>query len=296
MNIFCFEGIGRMEKVFALFGHPVAHSVSPLMQNRAFEELGLNCCYLAFDVKAEDLEVAVKAIRALGLGGANITIPHKERVIQYLDEVEEQANLIGAVNTVANCEGVLVGYNTDAPGFLQSLRYDAGFEPGGKQAVILGAGGAARAVAFALVSAGVKRLAIFNRNPFRAEALANDISVLVGYQVEAGALQSSALMRELAETDLLVNATSAGMHPDVGSLPLQDLSALRPGMLVYDLVYNPPKTRLLQEAEKRGCGVCSGIGMLVYQGALAFEIWTRKKAPVAVMRQVVEKALKCLRN
>ncbi len=286
-----------MEKVFALFGHPVAHSVSPLMQNRAFEELGLNCCYLAFDVKAEDLEVAVKAIRALGLGGANITIPHKEMVIQYLDKVEEQANLIGAVNTVANCEGVLVGYNTDAPGFLQSLRYDAGFEPGGKQAVILGAGGAARAVAFALVSAGVKRLAIFNRNPFRAEALANDISVLLGRcQVEAGDLQSAALMRELAEADLLVNATSAGMHPDVGNLPLQDLSALRPGMLVYDLVYNPPRTRLLQEAEKRGCGVCSGIGMLVYQGALAFEIWTGKRAPVAVMRQAVEKALKCLRN
>lgn len=293
-----FEGIERMgyagdyEKVFALFGHPVAHSVSPLMQNRAFEELGLNCRYFAFDVKADDLEIAVRAIRALGLGGANITIPHKEKVVQYLDEIEEQAKLIGAVNTVVNRDGCLVGYNTDASGFLESLRHDAEFEPCGKHAVILGAGGAARAVAFALISAGVKRLGIFNRNPSRAEALGREIFGLNGCQVEAGGLQGAALRRALAEADLLVNATSAGMHPDVDGLPLQDLSALQPGLLVYDLVYNPPRTRLLQEAEKRGCRTCSGIGMLVYQGALAFELWTGKRAPVAVMRQAAEKALK----
>lgn len=285
------KSTGQYEKIFALFGHPVAHSVSPLMHNRAFEELGLNCCYLAFDVKTEDLDVAVKAIRALGLGGANITIPHKERVVQYLDEVEEQARLIGAVNTVINRDGCMVGYNTDAPGFLESLRCEAGFVPSGKGVVILGAGGAARAVAFALAFSGVKSLGIFNRNPSRAEELGKDISDLAVCKVETGDLNGIALRRALAKADLLVNATSVGMYPNVAESPLQDISHLRPGMLVCDLVYNPLKTRLLQEAEKRGCRTCSGLGMLVYQGALAFELWTGKRAPVAVMRQAAEEVL-----
>ncbi len=285
------KGTGQYDRVFALIGHPVAHSVSPLMHNEAFGELGLNCCYLAFDVKVDDLAAAVKAIRALGLGGANITIPHKEGVLPYLDEVEEQAGLIGAVNTVVNREGRLIGYNTDAPGFLESLRADAGFDPAGSRVVILGAGGAARAVAYALALGGVESLGIFNRNPSRAEALARDISRSAACELETGDLQGIALRRALARADLLVNATSAGMHPHTDEVPLPDPAALRPGLIVYDLVYNPRKTRLLLEAEARGCRVFNGIGMLVYQGALAFELWTGRKAPVAVMRVAAEKAL-----
>lgn len=261
------------------------------MQNEVFKELRLNCCYLAFDVKGDDLAAAVKAIGALGLGGANVTIPHKERVLDYLDEVEEQARLIGAVNTIVCRGGRLIGYNTDAPGFLESLRADAGFDPGGSHVVILGAGGAARAVAYALALGGVESMGIFNRNLSRAEALARDISRSAACKVEAGDLKGVAISRALARADLLVNATSAGMHPHTDEVPLSDLAALRPGLIVYDLIYNPTKTRLLLEAEARGCRVFNGIGMLVFQGALAFELWTGQKAPVAVMRAAAEKAL-----
>ncbi|MGB9792964.1 MAG: shikimate dehydrogenase family protein, partial [Thermacetogeniaceae bacterium] len=194
--------------------------------------------------------------------------------------------------TVVNRDGHLVGYNTDASGFLESLRYDAGFEPRGSRAVILGAGGAARAVAFALVSAGVESLGIFNRSRCRAELLGQELSGLAACEVVTGDLQGVALWQALGESELLVNATSAGMYPHLDELPLRDPSLLRPGLLVYDLVYNPLKTRLLQEAEKRGCRICSGLGMLVYQGALAFELWTGRRAPVAVMRQAAEEALK----
>jgi len=261
------------------------------MQNEAFKAVGLNYCYLAFDVKEGDLAAAVGAIRTLGLGGVNVTIPHKERVLDYLDEVEEQARLIGAVNTIVHRGGRLIGYNTDAAGFLKSLRADAGFDPGGNRVVLLGAGGAARAVAYGLAFERVESLGIFNRNLSRAEALARDISRSATCKVEAGDLQSVALSRALARAGLLVNATSAGMHPHTEDVPLPDLAPLRPGLIVYDLIYNPTKTRLLLEAEARGCRVINGIGMLIYQGALAFELWTGRKAPVAVMRAAAEKTL-----
>lgn len=279
------------EKIFGLFGDPVAHSVSPAMQQAAFAAAGLNYCYLSFNVKSENLAAAVAALRVLGLGGVNITIPHKERVIAYLDEVEHEAGLIGAVNTVVNREGRLVGYNTDVPGFLLSLRKEADFDLRGKRAVLLGAGGAGRAVAFGLAMGGVESLDIFNKSPHRAEMIAQEIHRYTMCEVGTGDLASERLPRVLERADLLVNATSVGMHPHLDDSPLPDPQVLNPGLLVYDLVYNPVRTRLLQEAEARGCRVLNGIGMLVYQGAMSFELWTGRKAAIDAMRAAVEEAL-----
>ncbi len=279
-------------KVFALFGDPVVHSLSPVMQNKAFAFHGLPCCYVPFRVRKEDLQTAVAAIRALGLGGVNVTIPHKEQVISYLDEVDREARLIGAVNTILNQNGRLIGYNTDGAGFLLSLRAEADFAPEGKHVVVLGAGGGARAVAFALALGGARTLRIFNRNPERAQALAGDLHRATGCDVEAGALREDLLSAALARADLLVHASPVGMYPHHDEAPLVDPGLLRPGLVVCDLVYNPPRTRLLKEAAARGCRVVGGIGMLVHQGALAFEIWTGLQAPVAIMRAVVEESLR----
>ncbi|MDK2881055.1 MAG: shikimate dehydrogenase [Clostridia bacterium] len=282
--------IGGQTKVFALYGDPVGHSLSPVMQNRAFAACGLDCCYVPLRVKREGLPTAVAAIRALGLGGVNITIPHKESVLKYLDEVDREAELIGAVNTVVRRENRLCGYNTDAAGFLRSLRKEAGFEATGKKAVVLGAGGAARAVAFALAIGGAASLAVINRDPGRARTLAADVEKKTGCCTAAGSFQDGLLEEALKGTDLVVNATPVGMFPDCHSSPIT-AEKLPPGILVCDLVYNPIRTKLLADAAAAGCRVLNGVGMLVAQGALAFELWTGKQAPVAAMREAVEEHL-----
>lgn len=278
-------------KVYGIIGDPVAHSLSPLMQNEAFAASGLDCCYIPLRVTADDLPAAVAAVRLLGLGGVNVTIPHKERIIPCLDEVDRNAALIGAVNTIVNREGRLVGYNTDGAGFLASLRADDGFDPAGKRVVLLGAGGAARAVSFGLVQSGVSRLAIFDIIGSRAERLATDLAAIAGCVITAGELAGDMLPVALGQADLLVNATPVGMFPNTQAEPPVDLQGLTGRPLIYDLVYNPPETRLLREAAARGCQVLGGTGMLVYQGALAFELWTGIQAPVATMRQALGKAL-----
>jgi shikimate dehydrogenase len=283
--------INGRTRVFALFGDPVEHSLSPLMHNRAFAVLELDCCYVPFRVGHDDLAAAVAGISALGLGGVNVTIPHKESIITYLDEVDREATMIGAVNTVVNRDGRLCGYNTDAAGFLDSLYQDAGFEPIGKNAVILGAGGAARAISFALAFGGAACLAIFNRDAARAQILASDLVEATGCSVTAGALNDKSLDDVLAEAELLVNATPIGMHPRYRHQSPLSREKLHPGLLVCDLVYNPFRTRLLDEAAAVGCRVLGGMGMLIYQGAQAFQLWTGMKAPVEEMRAAVVDAL-----
>jgi shikimate dehydrogenase len=275
-------------KVFALFGDPVTHSLSPLMQNTAFKALKLDCCYLPFLVRRESLAEAVSAVRALNLGGVNLTIPHKERVLSYLDEVDEEARVIGAVNTVVNRDGYLCGYNTDAPGFLASLK-SVGFDAKGKRVVVMGAGGAARAAVFALVHQGISHIYICNRNTSRGEMLARDLrkaGAAVGVS-DYGVSFSEALKN----ADLLVNATPVGMYPNHKENPIIMRDQLHPRLLVCDLVYNPPQTRLLEEAAAAGCDVLNGVGMLAHQGALAFQLWTGKKAPVDLMHRAVLDAL-----
>ncbi|HAA90652.1 MAG TPA: shikimate dehydrogenase [Peptococcaceae bacterium] len=276
-------------KVYGLIGDPVSHSLSPLMQNAAFAFYGLPCCYVPFQVKKENLSLAVASIRALGMGGVNITIPHKEKALDYLDEVDKEAELIGAVNTVVNRDGLLVGYNTDGAGFIRSLQEEAGFDPKRKKVVLLGAGGAARAVAFALALRGIDFLWIFNRTPARARSLAQDVAEKTGCQAVGAGLEAKLVRNALEQAQLLVHASPVGMYPHHGEEPLIDPLLLPPEVLVCDLVYNPPRTRLLSAAAERGCRVLSGLGMLVYQGALAFELWTGKKAPVSLMRSILEK-------
>ncbi|HHY40725.1 MAG TPA: shikimate dehydrogenase [Syntrophaceticus sp.] len=282
--------IKGLTKVYGLFGDPVEHSLSPIMHNTAFQALGLDCVYLPFLVKVKDIGSAVQAVRALHLAGVNLTIPLKEHVLPYLDEVEKEAEHIGAVNTIVNRDGRLCGYNTDAPGFLASLKA-AGFDPSGKNAVILGAGGAARAVSFALAKVGAARINIYNRSVEKAEKLAADLNAAYRLPTAAGDI-SSDLAAALKGAELLVNATPVGMYPDHRSAPLLSRKQLHQGLLVCDLIYNPLQTRLLDEAEAAGCRVLNGVGMLVWQGALAFQLWTGKKAPAALMEEAVLKALK----
>ncbi len=282
--------INGSTRVYGIIGDPVAHSLSPLMQNRAFGDCGLNCCYVPFQVDAAGLPAAVAAVRALGLGGVNVTIPHKERVMEHLDEVEPRAALIGAVNTVVNRDGRLIGHNTDGAGFLASL-HNGGFDPGGKRVVLLGAGGAARAVSFVMAQSGISSLTIFDAIGSKAEKLAADLAPVASCPIAAGELTSDTLPAALAEADLLVNASPVGMYPHHKARPPVDPQHLTGGKLVYDLVYNPLRTKLISEAEARGCRVLSGAGMLVYQGALAFELWTGRRAPVEIMRQALEEAL-----
>lgn len=278
-------------KVVAVFGHPVAHSVSPAMHNAAFEAIGLNWCYVAFDIRPEAIGSAVEAVRALGMIGVNVTVPHKGAVMPYLDDVDSMARRVGAVNTIHNRCDRLVGYNTDVAGFLRLLESHE-VNPEGLSVLLLGAGGAAKAVACALLEAKVARLNILNRTVEKAKVLAASLAAQDdGTPVEFGPLQSEALTDAVAEAELIVNTTSYGMHPndDVPSIIPGDL--LNSRHTVCDLVYNPQKTSLLVAAWEAGAKVIPGLPMLVYQGAVSFEIWTSQPAPVDVMMRAAQQAM-----
>ena len=231
-----------------------------------------------------ELGKAIEGMRALNIRGLNVTLPHKVAVIPFLNELDTLAEKIGAVNTIVNENGVLKGYNTDATGFLQAL-LERGIEPRDKKVVILGAGGASRAISFILADRGA-HLVILNRllELDWAEELANRMAQIFGQEVDALELNRQNLARALGKADILVNATSVGMSPDIDRTPV-DADLLRPGLIVYDIVYNPIKTRLLREAEAAGAKTISGVDMLVWQGALAFEMWTSRKAPVELMKK-----------
>ena len=272
--------------VYGIFGYPVKHSLSPLMQNTAFKELGIDAVYVPFEVRPENLKEAVDGVRALDIKGLNVTVPHKERVIEHLDYLSDDAELLGAVNTVKNENGELTGYNTDAEGFLRSL-IEEGVELEGKRALMFGAGGAARAVGYALLKGGVKFLNIVNRNFSRAKEVGELLSKRGNVLVYP--LKGSTVEALLKDVDLIVNTTSVGMKPE--DPVLFDYSKIPEGITVVDIIYNPPETPLLKAAKERGCKTVNGLGMLVHQGAVAFEIWTGEKAPVETMREVLEREL-----
>lgn len=272
--------------LYGVFGDPIRHSRSPIMLNRAFQEAGINAVYAAFHVRPDELGDAIRGIRALGYRGINVTIPHKVEVMQYLDEIDEGARIVGAVNTIVNESGKLIGYNTDGIGYVRSLKEETGIELKGKSVLLLGAGGAARGVAYALAKEGAGRIYIANRTKERALELADTISSYT----EAIGLGMDELGHVVDEVEFVLNTTSAGMHPHVDELPLP-LELLRSHHLVSDLIYNPRITRFLREAEARGARIHGGLGMFIYQGAFAFEYWTGTPAPVAAMRQVVEQSL-----
>ncbi len=278
--------ISGKTRLCGVIGDPIEHSLSPIMHNAGFEKMGLDYCYVPFRVPEEELGKAIQGIKALNIRGLNVTIPHKVAVIPFLDKLDHLAEKIGAVNTIVNDNGTLKGYNTDAQGFRQAL-LARGSKPAGKSVVILGAGGASRAICFALAEQGAS-LVILNRLPNleKAVTLANRISEISDREVKAMAISRENLSQALEKADILVNATSVGMYPNIDeTIVPPDL--IKAGLIVFDIVYNPIETRLLREAKTAGASTISGIDMLVWQGALAFEMWTGLKAPVELMRQEV---------
>ncbi len=262
--------------------------MSPVIHNTAFENTGVDYVYLAFRVKKEELGKAIEGMRALNVTGLNVTIPHKVAVIQFLDKLDHLADKIGAVNTIVNNNGVLTGYNTDATGFLQAL-CERGIEPKGKRVVILGAGGASRAISFILAERG-SSLVILNRTWDKAKVCVDRISGIFQSEATALKLDRKNLTTALSKADILVNTTSVGMSPNINETPVTS-ALLKPGLVVFDIVYNPIKTRLQKEAEAAGATTISGLDMLVWQGALAFEKWTGLKAPFDLMKREVIRVL-----
>lgn len=281
-----------MRKIVGLVGYPLGHSLSPAMHNAAYRELGLDYEYLPFEVPPEDLPEAIGGMRALHIAGFNVTVPHKERIVPLLDEVTKLAKVIGAVNTVENQDGHLVGYNTDAPGFIESLREDAKFEPKKKKAVVLGAGGASRAVSTILAEVGIKSLIITDILDDKSKELADYIDSYFEIECRSAEMYSPDLQKAIAGADLLVNTTPLGMFPKADDCPLPENVLLKKQTLVYDLVYNPTETKLLTIAKAAGCKTCSGLGMLIRQGALAFSIFTGEEPPIETMWDAARKALK----
>jgi shikimate dehydrogenase len=270
--------ISGSTRLLGVIGDPVGHTSSPAMHNAAIAALGLDYVYAAFHVRPELLGRAMDGMRALNIAGLNVTVPHKQGVMEYMDEVSEEAVAIGAVNTVAYRDGRLVGHNTDAFGIVESLKRDGGMEHLPAKVVLLGAGGAARAILYALLqSARVEEILLLNRTVTKAESLARDLDS--AGRVKVGPMDAPGV----ADAGLLINSTSVGMHPHDGVSPLADASVLHADMLVADIVYKPLKTRLMEQAESAGARTINGLGMLAWQGARSFEIWTGITPPVDVM-------------
>jgi shikimate dehydrogenase len=280
--------ISGKTKLVGIIGWPVAHSMSPAMHNAAFAALGLDWCYVALPVVPERIGEAVRGLLALSFAGANVTVPHKQAVMAHLDRVSPAAQAIGAVNTIVIRDGWLLGDNTDRPGFLASLREEK-FDPAGRRCAVLGAGGAARAVVYALASVGAA-VTVYNRTAARAESLARDLAVSLP-DAALRARPLAALGEIGAETDLLVNTTPLGTWPETEASPWPATLPLPPHLTVCDLVYNPPQTSLLAQAQAAGARAIGGLGMLVHQGVAAFEMWTGHRPPLEVMRQAALRQL-----
>lgn len=267
--------------LLGVMGDPIAHTASPRMHNAAFDHLGVNAVYVPLHVVSGQVDAAIHALRVLQFKGVNVTVPHKEHVMPFLDELDPLARQIGAVNTIVSINKRLVGFNTDAPGFLVALKEELRFLVAGKHVGILGAGGTAKALAVAMAHAGVGKLGIVNRTMASAQAIAAVVSGRC--DVRSYALNSLEMRTFLSQCDLVINTTSVGMV--LGESPIEDFSWVRPGQHVVDVIYNPGKTTFLQEAEHREAKILNGVGMLAAQGMLAFELFTGKTIPYDFMKQ-----------
>lgn len=276
-------------KNLGVMGWPVEHSLSPAMQNAVLKKAGLDYAYIALPVPPQQLERAVDGLRAMGFCGWNVTIPHKTDIMKFLDEVDSSAKMIGAVNTVVNKDGRLKGFNTDAAGFLRGLEY-SGFNAAGRNAVILGAGGAARAVIWGLCRAGVSDIVLGVRNPEKAEILVEMYRDYV--PIKALSWESEEFRSEFKTAELLVNTTPLGMSPNTDGMPPVELELLPKTALVYDIVYTPAETRLLKEANGLGHATVNGEYMLAGQGAEAFRMWTGQTPDEDLMRRILRESLR----
>lgn len=289
------SGINGHTTLVGLIAWPVGHSVSPPMHNAAFEALGLNWCYVPLPVAPSQVENAVRGAAALGFRGVNVTVPHKRAVIPALDVVAPDAAQFGAVNTIvidrdAAGEPTTTGHNTDYQGFLGSLR-QGGFEPAGKSVVVVGAGGAGRAVIFGLLQADARDVLVLDTVPQQVQSLMKDLGQSKTSVLRTAPLTSDALIESVRAADLLVNATPVGMSPRIDASIWPDAVPFPAHLTVFDLVYNPQETRLLRQARAAGALGIDGLDMLVRQGAIAFELWTGQQAPFDVMRAACERAL-----
>lgn len=279
------------KKIAGLIGHPLGHSVSPHMHNAAFKALGLNDHeYHLIDVAPKDLKKALEGLKAEHVLGFNVTIPYKEAVIPYLDDITKFAQKVGAVNTVQNQEGKLVGFNTDAPGFIESIHEDLGFNPKDRAAVVLGAGGAGKAVCAALAENHTRVIYIYDVDEEKAKNTAEYLNDL--YETKIVSVRKDKLQLSLDKSTLLINASPIGMHPHEHDMPVSDKIRLHIRYFVYDLVYNPTETMFMQFARSQNAAkICNGLGMLVRQGALSFSVFTGKQAPLHVMFRAAKEAL-----
>lgn len=275
-------------KLTGLLGSPVAHSISPMMHNEAFRELGLDYVYLAFDVGMENLETAVEGLKALNVRGFNLTMPDKNLMCSFCDRLSPAAEIIGAVNTVVNDDGILTGYTTDGTGYMMAVK-DAGYDIIGTKMTLLGAGGAGTSILVQAALDGVSEITVFNRRtPFfeRAEGIIEKLRERTSCRIQLYDYETdSVLRREIGESTILVNATSVGMAPDTDACILEDPSVLHPGLVVSDVIYNPEETKLLKMAAEAGCDTFNGMYMLLYQGAEAFRLWTGKEMPAERIKE-----------
>ncbi|WP_416827320.1 shikimate dehydrogenase [Ectobacillus polymachus] len=269
-------------KLYGVIGNPIGHSLSPLIHNDAFSSLQIDAHYHAFRIEEDKLADAVKGFRATEIAGFNVTIPHKVAIMQYLDSVDDLAKQIGAVNTVVNKDGQLIGYNTDGTGYVRALESIAGDSLSQKRVLLIGAGGACRAIYFTLASKGITQIDIANRTISRAQDLIDSCH----YQTSSYAVSLEEALQNEQSYDIIVNTTSVGMYPHVEDSPFS-IQELKQGAIVTDIIYNPFQTTFLTEAKRAGAIVQNGVDMFVYQGALAFQLWTGKWPNVERMKQLV---------
>lgn len=275
-------------QLLGIIATPIKHSKSPVMHNAACRHLGLDYAYLAFDIQPEQLEDAIKGLKALNVRGWNVSMPYKTAIGQYLDHITPIAQMCGAVNTVINDHGKLTGTITDGSGYMQSLQ-DQGIDIIGKKMTIIGAGGAATAICMQAAMDGVKEIAIFNRKTAswpRAQKNVDIINEKTNCQAALFDLNDhEALKKEIDSSVILINATNVGMGKLEGMMPIPDSSYLRKNLIVSDVIYTPEKTKLLEEAEKLGCHIVNGLGMVLFQGAESFKLWTGHDMPIDVVKK-----------
>jgi len=281
-------------RLIGVIGNPIEHSISPQLHNTINNYLGVDLVYLPFKVEKSDLESAVKGLKALNFLGFNVTIPFKKDVMKYIDENSKEALLMGAVNTVKNIDGRLYGYNTDAEGFSRSFKEEMGTGFKDKKVVMIGAGGAARAIAVKIALEGAQKLYIVNRTLENASDIAGIVNNNIKHIAEYFRSDDKVVKEVFSESDIVINTTSVGMYPDMNKSPVKRTIKLSDKQLVYDLIYNPPNTRLLKSAAKNGCKTANGIGMLFYQGIFAYEIWTGIKLPDEFLKDIYKSFVKIL--
>ncbi len=275
-------------KILCILGHPITHSMSPLMHNIALQDLDLDYAYIAFDVAPSNLKGAIKGLKALNVRGINVTIPYKEKVMPYLDRIDSLAEKIGAVNTIKLDDDLFLGKNTDAEGAIQAIN-NAGINFSGKDVLLIGSGGAAKAISYALIQ-NVNKLTILNKTEQNAVKLANRLKKDFKTTIWAGKLNKKILGIEIETADILINATPVGMYPYINESVVPK-EILHKDLFVFDLLYNPLETRLIKDAKEIGCKTLNGLEMLVNQGALAFKWWTNKTPNKDLMKKIISENL-----